>query len=188
MIRFLVRARASAMVAAISLVVPVTAAAQTQADLFDDSSLQEIRLVVSARDWQTLKANADLNTYYRADLKWRNITVRNVGIRSRGSGTRNGIKPGLKVDFNRYISNQMFLGLRGVVLDNNYSDSTVIRESVTMKMFDRMGVPAPREAHTRLFINNEYAGIYTIVEAVDRTFVSRVFGADEADVESGGYL
>ncbi len=162
--------------------------AQTQTDLFDDSSLQEIRLVVSARDWQALRAAPELNTYYRADLKWRNITVRNVGIRSRGSGTRNGVKPGLKVDFNRYISNQTFVDLRGLVLDNNYTDSTVVRESVTMKMFARMAVPAPREAHARLYVNNEYAGVYTIVEAVDRTFVSRVFGPEEADVESGGYL
>lgn len=164
------------------------ATAQTQADLFNDQVLQEIRLVVSARDWQTLRATADQNTYYRADLKWNDITVRNVGIRSRGSGTRNGIKPGLKVDINRYISNQEFLGLKAFVLDNTYTDASVVRESVTMKMFERLGVPAPREAHARLYVNNEYAGIYTIVEAIDRTFVSRVFGAAEADVESGGYL
>jgi spore coat protein CotH len=165
-----------------------TASAQTQADLFNDTVLQEIRLVVSARDWQTLRATADQNTYYRADVKWNGITVRNVGIRSRGSGTRNGTKPGLKVDVNRYISNQEFVGLKAFILDNTYTDSSVVRESVTMKMFARMGVPAPREAHARLYINNEYAGIYTIVEAVDRTFVSRIFGSEEADVENGGYL
>ena len=168
--------------------VPAAARAQSQDELFDDASLQEIRLVVSARDWQALRANPELNTYYRADLKWKNVTVRNVGIRSRGSGTRNGIKPGLKVDVNRYISNQQFLGLRGFVLDNNYTDSTIVREAVTMKMFARMNIPAPREAHARLFVNNEYAGVYTIVEAIDRTFVGRAFGASEADLERGGYL
>src|SRR5690349_17593936 len=159
----------SALFLTAALGVPAAALAQTQDEFFDDASLQEVRLVVSARDWQALRENADENTYYRADLRWRNITVRNVGIRSRGSGTRNGVKPGLKVDVNRYISNQQFLGLKGFVLDNNYSDSTAIRESVTMKMFARMGVAAPREAHTRLFINNEYAGAYTIIESVDRT-------------------
>ncbi len=164
------------------------AVAQTQDDFFADASLQEVRLVVSARDWQTLRANPESNDYYRADLKWKNVTVRNVGIRSRGNGTRNGIKPGLKVDVNRYISNQQFLGLKGFVLDNNYTDSTTIRESVTMKLFARMNIPAPREAHARLFINNEYAGVYTIVEAIDRTFISRLFGAAEANVEKGGYL
>jgi nitrogen-specific signal transduction histidine kinase len=54
-----------------------------------------------------------------------------------------------------------------VILDNAYSDSTLIRETVTMKMFGRMNVPAPREAHARLFVNNEYVGAYVIVDVTD---------------------
>ena len=42
--------------------------------------------------------------------------------------------------------------------------------------------PASREAHTRLFINGTYAGVYTIVEAVDKDFLKRTLG------ENDGYL
>jgi spore coat protein CotH len=164
------------------------ASAQTQDAFFQGDSLQDIRLMISARDWHTLKANAALDTYYPADLTWNGFTVRNVGVRSRGNTTRNGVKPGLRVDFNRYLSDQQFLGLKALALDNAYSDGSLTRESVTMKMFARMGLPAPREAHARLFVNNEYAGVYVIVESIDRTFVSRVFGTAEANVERGGYL
>ena len=162
--------------------------AQTQADFFDDTVLQEVRIVISSRDWQTLKAHPEENTYYPADLTWSGVTVRNIGIRSRGGATRNGIKPGLRVDINRYISNQEFLGLKAFSLDNMYSDSSLVRESVTMKMFEKMKLPASREAHARVYVNNEYAGAYVIIEAIDRTFVGRMFGAEEANVESGGYL
>jgi hypothetical protein len=164
------------------------ARAQTQDEFFNDDAVQDVRLVLSSRDWETLKATADQNTFYPADLTWNGVTVRNIGIRSRGSATRNGIKPGLKVDINRYVSNQEFLGLKGFSLDNMYSDSSLVRETVTMKMFARMGIPAPRETHARLYVNNEYAGAYVIIEAIDRTFVARAFGAAEAHVESGGYL
>jgi len=164
------------------------ASAQTQDAFFNDDTLQEVRLVLSSRDWQALKANFDQNTYYAADLTWNGVTVRNVGIRSRGNATRNGVKPGLRVDINRYVSNQEFLGLKAVILDNMYSDSSLVRESVTMKMFAKMGLPASREAHARLYVNNEYVGAYVVIEAIDRTFVGRVFGAQEAQVESGGYL
>src|SRR6266545_907623 len=92
--------------------------AQLQEDFFNDTTLQEVRLVVNSRDWQTLKALADENTYYPADMTWKGVTIRNIGIRSRGSGTRNGIKPGLRVDFNRYLTNQEFVGLKAVILDN----------------------------------------------------------------------
>ncbi len=78
--------------------------------------------------------------------------------------------------------------MKAVILDNAYSDSTLIRESVTMKMFARMNLPAPREAHIRLFVNNEYVGAYIAVESLDRTFISRVFGLQEGATENGGYL
>jgi hypothetical protein len=159
-----------------------------QDGLFSGDTLQEIRLAVSPTDWQTLKANADENTYFPADLTWKGVTVRNVGIRSRGGSTRSDIKPGLKIDINRYVPNQDFLGLKSLILDNAYTDSTILRESVTMKLFTRMGVVAPREAHARLYVNNEYVGAYVMVESVDRTFISRVFGAEEGEAKTGGYL
>jgi CotH kinase protein len=164
------------------------ALAQTQDEFFDDARLQDVRLVVSTRDWQNLKEHAAEDLYYPADVKWNGVTVRNVGIRSRGGASRNGIKPGLRVDINHYVTNQEFLGMKAFVLDNMYSDGSLMRETVTMKMFARMGVPAPREAHARLYINDEYAGAYVIIEAIDRTFISRVFGAQEGNVETGGYL
>src|SRR5512147_353258 len=78
------------------------------AALFDDRQLQEIRLVMNPRDWADLKASYQLNTYYPAHLLWRGQVVRNVGIRSRGTGSRSGTKPGLRVDFNRFDPAQHF--------------------------------------------------------------------------------
>jgi CotH protein len=162
--------------------------AQTQDDFFNDAVLQDVRLVMSSRDWQTLKARATENTYYPADLNWNGVTVRNIGIRSRGGATRNGIKPGLRVDINHYVTNQEFLGLKAVILDNMFSDPSLVRESVAMKMFARMTLPASRESHARVYVNNEYVGAYVVIEPVDRTYIERVFGAEEANVERGGYL
>jgi hypothetical protein len=167
---------------------PAVAHAQLQDDFFNDTTLQEVRLVVNSNDWQTLKTLADENTYYPADMTWKNVTVRNIGIRSRGSGTRNGVKPGLRIDFNRYLTNQTFLDMKAVILDNGYSDPSTIHESVAMKMYAGVGLPTVREAHVRLYVNNEYVGIYIIVESVDRTFITRLFGADEGNTELGGFL
>lgn len=162
--------------------------AQTQDDFFDDSVLQEVHLTISERDWQALKTNFLEDTYYAADLTWRGVIVRNVGIRSRGSGTRSGTKPGLRIDINRYISNQEFLGLKAFELKNMAADPSLLRETVAMKLYAQAGLVAPREAHARLYINNEYSGVYVIVESADRTFVSRVFGPPEGEAETGGYL
>jgi hypothetical protein len=169
------------------VVVATPAAGQSQDDLFDDTVLHDLRLTISERDWNDLRAHADLNIYYTADLRWRGVTVRNVGVRSRGTSTRNGVKPGLRVDVNHYVD-QTFLGLRALVLDNGFTDPSMLRESLAMKVFARAGVPTPRESHARLFVNDEYAGVYAIVEPVDRTFITRVFGSGEGNVENGGFL
>ncbi len=165
-----------------------TTYAQTQDDFFNDAVVQEVHLRVNSRDWQALKEHADENTYYPADLSWQGVTVRNVGIRSRGRMTRNGIKPGLHVDMNRYVSHQDFLGLKSVSLKNVYDDPSFVRESVSMKMFARMGFFASREAHARLYVNDVFVGLYVIVESVDRNFVERNYGPDEAAKNTGGYL
>ena len=63
---------------------------------FDNTKLQTISLTINSRDWQSLIDNYLDNTYYPSDLKWNTTTVRNVGIRSRGNGSRSGVKPGLR--------------------------------------------------------------------------------------------
>src|SRR5258705_4341852 len=47
---------------------------------FDDSVLQEIRLDINTRDWDTLKTNYLANDYFPCDFKWGTTIVRNVGI------------------------------------------------------------------------------------------------------------
>ena len=161
--------------------VPVSAPIGADA-FFDDTVLHEIRLTMNSKDWQTLKDNYLDNTYYPTDFRWRDQTLRNVGIRSRGNGSRSGVKPGLRVDFDRYTSSQKFLGLKSFVLRNNTQDPTNMHERVSMLLFKRLGAPAPREAHTRMYVNDAYAGLFTIVESIDKNFLTRTFG------EETGYL
>jgi spore coat protein CotH len=156
--------------------------AQTTDDLFDPGTLKDLRLFMNSRDLQQLRDTFEENTYYQADLEWRGIRVRSVAIRSRGHYSRNPTKPALRIEFNRYVAGQRFLGLESLMLDNLWQDPMLVRESVTMALFSRLGQPAPREAYTRLFINDIYEGLYTAVEAIDSDFLSRAFG------DGGGYV
>jgi hypothetical protein len=164
------------------------AGAQTQADLFDDARLHDVHLRINERDWQTLRDEFEDDAYFPADLVWNGMTVRNVAVRQRGFGSRTRSKPNLRVDMNRYVSDQQLAGLNAINLDNVYSDPSMLRDPVAMKIFARMGVPAPRQAHARLFVNDVFSGVYLIVEPVDRAFIARVYGEAESNLEAGGYL
>ena len=163
---------ALAVVSAFSLSAPVSA--QTADDLFNPEVLQRIELWLNSSDWAKLKQSFQENTYYPADLTWNGQTVRNVGIRSRGLGSRSATKPGLRVDFDRYSSGQQFLGLKSLVLDNLTQDFSGIKETTAMRFFTRLGIPAPRETHTRLYVNGDYNGLYGLVESLDKKNIGRV--------------
>ena len=158
------------------------AAAQAVDSVFTDTVVHDIGLAVHPRDWASLKSNFQLDDYYPAHFTWNGRTVRNVGIRSRGFGSRSAIKPGLRLDFDRYDRTQSLLGLSSIVLRNNTQDASSLHERVSLKLFSRLGIPSSRTAHARLFVNGHYVGLYLIVESIDKQFLARHYG------ENGGHL
>jgi hypothetical protein len=164
-----------------------TGAAQTLDDLFNPAALHDIRLMLHSSDWQNLKTNFLDNTYYPTDLTWGSITVRNVGIRSRGLGSRSPVKPGLRVDFDRYATGQRFLGAKSIILDNLTQDPSMMKEVLSMSLFNRLGMPAPREAFVRLYVNNTLVGLYAVVESIDKNFLDRAFGQDGGNLYEYDY-
>ncbi|MBI3679299.1 MAG: CotH kinase family protein [Acidobacteria bacterium] len=156
--------------------------AQTADDLFDDRVMHEVRIRINPADWRKLKENYLDNTYYACNFEWRGKQVENVGIRSRGKGSRSGVKPGLRVDFNRFEADQHFLGLKSVQLKNLVQDASMLQDRLGMLVLARAGVPTPRVAHARLFVNGEYAGVYSLTESIDKDFLKRTWG------ENNGYL
>ncbi|MBM3813277.1 MAG: hypothetical protein FJW20_16755 [Acidimicrobiia bacterium] len=151
---------------------------QTPEEFFDDLVLHEVRLYLHPVDWRKLQENFEDNTYYPGEFVWRGRSVVNVGIRSRGGGSRSDFKPGLKIDFKRYIAGQRFVGETSFVLDNHIQDATFMRERLTMALFRRAGIPAPRTAFAKVFINDSYWGLYSIVEEIEKPFLKRSLGED----------
>lgn len=149
---------------------------------FDDTVIHEIRLNVHSRDWAALKADFQGSTYFPANFRWRDQVVRNIALRWRGGGSRRPNKPSLRLDFNRFTDGQTFVGLKSFILRNNSQDPSGMRERLAMAFFRRMGMAAVREAHTRVFVNNEDLGLFTIVESPDRDFLQKNVG------ESTGHL
>ncbi len=173
----------------VTLTVPPPPPFDPAAPLFDGSVLHDIRLTMKPDDWDTLKARYMWDTYYPADFEWRGVKVPMVAIRSRGQGGRNPVKPSIRIDFNRYRPEQRFLNLNALVLANAAQDPAMLNRRLSMSVFSRVGLPAPRVVHARLFVNGEYGGLYEVVEAVEKPFLARVFGRDaNAKKRDEGYL
>jgi spore coat protein H len=58
-----------------------------------------------------------------------------------------------------------------------------------MLFFTKMGIPAPRVTHVRVYVNDAYLGLYMLIEPIDKVFLARMFGTDAAGVSlNNGYL
>jgi spore coat protein CotH len=162
----------------IAVLAVASPALASEDELFDSSAIQEINLLMNARDLRSLREHFNENTYYPADLQWRDVRVRNVGVRSRGLGSRNPTKLGLRVDFNRYVSGQRFAGSAALVLDNLWQDASMIREAAAMSFITRMGEAASRESFAKVYINGELEGLYAVIEEPNAGYLTRHFGDD----------
>jgi spore coat protein CotH len=154
------------------------------AALLDGSTLNDVWIHINARDWQDLHTRYNEGTYYPVDCEWQGVNVRNSGIRVRGNTTRNDHKPSFRIDFNRYVEGQDLFRLNAIVLNNAWHDPSMLHDDLSMLLFRTIGIPAPRQAHVRLFVgaNREYAGVYVISEEISKTFLSAHF------IEDNGYL
>lgn len=111
----------------------------------------------------------------------------NVGIRFKGNSSfvraPNALKRPFKLDFSPTNSPRRFLGLEEIVLNNNVNDATQMREALAYDLFRRAGIPAPRTAFANVVltitgaVERQNLGLYTIVEAVNKDFLKRHFGA-----------
>jgi spore coat protein CotH len=155
---------------------PEVGAAPAGAPIFDPAVLHEARLDLDPSAWQALRDNYLENQYYAANLTVDGVAVRQVGVRSRGEGSRSEEKPGLKVEFDKYVPAQEYYGYKSLVVDNLTQDASMLRERLSFLVFEALGIAAPRNAFTRLTVNGEYWGLFALVEPVSKPFLEARLG------------
>jgi len=167
------------------LLLSVPAFGQAEADyLFGDSTVYEYRLYFDQPDfWDSLVTNFEIldEEYMSCDLVFEDSTYADIGIRFKGNSSYSlypGQKKSFKLDFNKYLDSQTFFGLKKLNLNNGFMDPTQIREKLFLDVLEEY-VPCIRGAFARLYINDVYWGLYTIVEQPDETFLQDRFGDSE---------
>lgn len=155
---------------------PVGPGAPGGAPIFDPGVLHDARLDLDPAAWQALRDNFLENQYYAANLTVDGVPALQVGIRSRGESSRSEEKPGLKVDFNKYVPTQEYYGYKSLVIDNLTTDSSMLRERMSFLVFEAMGIAAPHNAFARLSVNGEYWGVVALVEPVSKPFLDARLG------------
>ena len=154
--------------------------------MFDDGKILDIRINMTESDKLSMFNTPDMEEYYHADVSIDGKSVSNVGFRTRGNvsyvSTTETERFSFKIHFGKFVENVTLNGLDELCLNNMAYDPSYIREYLTYMALAHLGAPAPLATFAKVYINDSYAGLYLAVEAVDDSFLERVYGASDGNL------
>ncbi|MBC7695340.1 MAG: CotH kinase family protein [Burkholderiales bacterium] len=120
-------------------------------------------------------------------------------INIRGNTSKNFEKKSFSIETHDAAGNELNVPLLGMpaesdwVLGANYLDKTLIRNPLTLDLFRSMGHYSSRYKNVELFLNNEYQGVYSLIEKpkrnVNRVNIAKLDSTDNTlPYVSGGYI
>jgi spore coat protein H len=88
-----------------------------------------------------------------------------TGLRFRGSSSRRMPKKSFNIRFEN--SQPLLFGSDRMNLNAMYTDPSMMREALSFRLFNELGLAAPRTRHFDLWINGFFEGTYTHIQRVD---------------------
>ena len=164
---------------------------QNGAMVFNDTIIHEIRITTPLEDWfTTLETDFKNNIenpelypeiYHPCDVTFDGAAINNCGFREKGNASNTlanfGRKNPLKIAFDEFDNNQTFDGLKKINLNIFINDPSLMHDVACNKLMRDAGLHSSRTAYTKVWVNNEYIGLYLIIENVDKTFLKSKYGS-----------
>lgn len=161
---------------------------------FDPFTIKDISLYVAEETIQAL--NEDGFTYQPATFVHDGVELE-VGLRLKGDSSYETFsgKPAMKVKFNEFVEGQKYAEVKRIALNNLTGDPAQGREVACYWVWRAGGMTVPSATFARVYVNDEYFGLYALVEGMDGEWVERHFvddsgtlwaGNDDADFTASG--
>ena len=126
-------------------------------------------------------------------LTWDHVGIRFKGNSSLTSAVSSGNgKLSFKLDFDEFedeypeVEDQRFYGFKQLNLNNNYSDTSLMREKVAADLFNEFGVASAATSFVAVYVDHgegsQYYGVYTLVEEIDDTGIESLFSDDSGNL------
>jgi hypothetical protein len=151
--------------------------------LFDKDSLRSVHVNFQNSNYHSILVDSFFtNPTYRipATITLNGVAYDSVGIRYKGNSTfvlpnNNGnLKLPYNIDMNYWMAGQKLLGKKKVKLANAWMDATFAKEFTASKIY-RKYLPTPEVNLAKLYVQNNYLGLYVNTESINKQFVKKHF-------------
>jgi hypothetical protein len=147
-------------------------------DVIFSDELLEVEIELPGASYDSLLV--DPYTWVPANFVYEGVRYEGVGLRCKGENSFMPIsqKCSLKVDFNKFDPELLFMGLDELTFNNMHDDVSMMHERIAYRMFREFGVPAARAGHALVTLNGEFYGLFAHVETVDQRMARQWFEDD----------
>ena len=164
---------------------------------FPKDQLQEVHIDIEENNLNYLLQNAVDEPYVMTtSVSIGSTTLGYCGLRTKGNFTLYHSyhdNPGsdrfsFTVNFGKYITKdaygekQNFYGCEKISFNNFFFDKSMMKEFFALMLMEEMGLPTPQFCLAKLYINDEYYGVYFMLEALDETILEQHWNLDSKDI------
>lgn len=141
-------------------------------------TIQKIEISFTQSNWDYLLDTAKQGSDSYTMAQWVKINgflFDSVGVKYKGNSSfnPNNAKNPLHIELDHF-KNQDYMGYKDIKLSNGYHEPTLIREVLSYALLKNY-MPASQANFAQVYINGQYFGIYSNVEAVTKTFIDSRF-------------
>jgi len=155
---------------------------QDKNDLYNLDRVHEIRLEFKQDNWASVMDSLRLygNGLLEGIAKVDGEEYVDIGVRYRGNRSfRVGNKRNaLHLKLDHQDAEQNHQGYQTLKLSNALRDPSMVREVLGYEIAGKYMI-APRASYSRVYINNEYYGLFINIEAIDDVFLAKNFQSNE---------
>lgn len=150
--------------------------------VFNSDVMETYSLTMTKDNWRRMNNNAKstVEEYVPALLRVGNYEIGKVGLRYKGNytlwncfdaqGNKLCKKLSLKIRVDEFNSKKRFYGLKRLNFHSMNDDSSMMKERLAYSIFRDMGIFTSRVTHAKVYINNEFMGVFALVEQIDGRF------------------
>lgn len=165
-----------------------TGVTQAYESLFQTDNVIDVKITIDEADWKSMLESPMDKDYKNVSVEVGGNKLNNVGFSTKGNMTLRSVasmedsdRYSFRLKFDKYDKTQTLLGLDKMVLNNNYTDPSYMREVLHYEALRSIGMDVPMTNYVNLYVNGELVGFYTGVEAIDDSYLERNYGESYKD-------
>ncbi|MCC7467137.1 MAG: CotH kinase family protein [Saprospiraceae bacterium] len=154
--------------------------------LYEDQQVSSIYLELPPDSFQLILSQLINDRYLRARMIFddgeQRDTVEEVGLRLRGNTSLGAAKKSFKISINAFAPGREYQGVRKINLRGQHNDPTMVREKLFYEVWKDAGLKERRASFVKLYINQQYRGLYTNIEELDKQWLDRHYSDNDGNL------